>query len=80
VLPVLAVARLVVQLAEVAYVASKGGQLCFRKRMKGTKLTPIFSRSSSSSADVVEAIGGAAGNPTYLATPERIETSLLYAT
>ena len=42
-------------------------------------LTPIFAKSSASSASLAIAMGGAAGNPTYFAIPDNMETSLLYA-
>ena len=45
----------------------------------GAALTFIASKSSSSSCEDAPLISGAAGMPSYLAMPERIETSLLYA-
>lgn len=42
-------------------------------------LTFMASKSSSSSCEDAPLIFGAAGIPSYLAMPERMETSLLYA-
>jgi hypothetical protein len=51
-------------------------QLCSRCVQQ---LTFIARRSSSTSATRAALMSGAAGKPTYFATPERIETSRLYA-
>ena len=73
---VLVVARLVVeQVGLFLSLGKRSAQLLRSIACRRKRPTPIFSKSSSSSATVVEAIGGAAGSPTYLATPERIETS-----
>jgi hypothetical protein len=51
-------------------------QLCSRRAQQ---LTFMARRSSSISDGRATLISGAAGNPTYFATPDRIETSRLYA-